>query len=375
MQCIHFILLLFSHSRLADIRFVHVIRAVCFFYYCLFLPFILLGKKIYWSVFRDTADKKEQAEKAVLYVAQKKGNLEKYGVVDLAAELKKFEEEVEDSEKKDERMVNETANDRTLDVAINQLRAKKTTRGGSSKLNGGAGTELRGMQQKQAAVPLSGRERNTKEPVVNINLIVLDERQWEPKDRPRTNGVHSEKRQRNAEVKRGKHKRKRPSHEKRRKSKDERKHKTSTVSSSSDSLGKSHSNASADTEYSGPGSSAHHSEGFQSHDSHEEHKGDEIDAPSSGNWNESSTHESEGHTSSGSDGGSWSEGDSNEEESMSGEHDSHGDSSDEEHSESEHTPSGPSDSEHTPSGSQSNAHGESELDQMEWDSGDDSFET
>lgn len=49
-----------------------------------------------WGVFKDTEEKKAQAEKAVLSRAQKKGKLEKYGVVDLAAELKKFEEESED---------------------------------------------------------------------------------------------------------------------------------------------------------------------------------------------------------------------------------------------------------------------------------------
>ena len=81
--------------RLADIRFVHVIKSVCFFYYCLLLPLIWLGKKIYWGVFKDTADKKQRAEQVVLHAARKKGNLEKYGVVDLATELKTFEEEVE----------------------------------------------------------------------------------------------------------------------------------------------------------------------------------------------------------------------------------------------------------------------------------------
>ncbi len=53
-----------------------------------------------WGVLRDTADKKERAEQAVLQAARKKGKLEKYGVVDLAAELKKFEEEVSGEKKK-----------------------------------------------------------------------------------------------------------------------------------------------------------------------------------------------------------------------------------------------------------------------------------
>ena len=86
---------LMFHCRLADIRFIHVVRSVCFFYYCCFLPFIWIGKKVVWGVFKDTEKKKQQAERGVLLGAKKKGKLEKYGVVDLAAELKKFEDEVE----------------------------------------------------------------------------------------------------------------------------------------------------------------------------------------------------------------------------------------------------------------------------------------
>ena len=48
-----------------------------------------------WGVFKDTELKKAQAEKAVLFKAKQKGNMEKYGVVDLAAEIKKFEEGTE----------------------------------------------------------------------------------------------------------------------------------------------------------------------------------------------------------------------------------------------------------------------------------------
>ena len=79
--------------RLADIRFAYILKALCFFYYCFFLPFIWLGKKIWWGVFKDTAAKKEAARKAVLNQAKKKGKLEKYGIIDLAAELRNVEEE------------------------------------------------------------------------------------------------------------------------------------------------------------------------------------------------------------------------------------------------------------------------------------------
>ena len=79
--------------RLADIRFAYVIKALCFYYYCLCLPFVWLGKKIWWAVFKDTAAKKEAAQKAVLNAAKKKGKLEKYGMIDIAAELKNIEAE------------------------------------------------------------------------------------------------------------------------------------------------------------------------------------------------------------------------------------------------------------------------------------------
>jgi len=79
-----------------DIRFIHVIKAVCFFYYCFFLPFAWLGKKVWWSVFRDPAVQKEKAERAVLNTARKKGKLEDYGIVDLGDELRKLEEGTEE---------------------------------------------------------------------------------------------------------------------------------------------------------------------------------------------------------------------------------------------------------------------------------------
>ena len=79
--------------RLSDIRFAYIIKAVCFYYYCCFLPFIWLGKKIWWAVFKDTPAKKEAARKAVLNQAKKKGKLEKYGIIDIEAELKNVENE------------------------------------------------------------------------------------------------------------------------------------------------------------------------------------------------------------------------------------------------------------------------------------------
>lgn len=83
------------HVRLTDIRFVHVVRAVCFFYFCCLLPFISIGRCVVWRFFKDTEEKKAKAEQEVLLRAKKKGNMEKYGVIDLATELKKMEEDTE----------------------------------------------------------------------------------------------------------------------------------------------------------------------------------------------------------------------------------------------------------------------------------------
>ena len=72
-----------------------MVKAACFFYFCCLLPFIWIGRRVVWRVFKDTAEKKAKAEQEVLLRAKKKGNLEKYGVIDLATELKKFEDDAE----------------------------------------------------------------------------------------------------------------------------------------------------------------------------------------------------------------------------------------------------------------------------------------
>ena len=66
-----------------------MIKALCFFYYLLILPFIWLGRKVWWGVFKDTVEKKKKAERAVLKAARKKGpqELEKLGVISLQNEL------------------------------------------------------------------------------------------------------------------------------------------------------------------------------------------------------------------------------------------------------------------------------------------------
>ena len=105
-----------------------MIKAVCFFYYCFFLPFAWLGKKVWWSVFRDTAVQKEKAERAVLNTARKKGKLEDYGIVDLGDELRKLEEGTEEgpNQKKSTHSATKSkANEEAISKAIDSLVTKK----------------------------------------------------------------------------------------------------------------------------------------------------------------------------------------------------------------------------------------------------------
>lgn len=83
----------------------NVIKALCFFYYLLILPFIWLGKKIWWGLFADTVDKKKAAESAAVKAAhRKKGpeELEKLGVVSLRKEMEKYRSEFENKEKEEQ---------------------------------------------------------------------------------------------------------------------------------------------------------------------------------------------------------------------------------------------------------------------------------
>lgn len=79
----------------------NVIKALFFFYYLLILPFIWLGKKIWWCMFADTMGKKKAAEAAAIKAARKKGPeaLEKLGVVSLHAEVEKYKNEREGKER------------------------------------------------------------------------------------------------------------------------------------------------------------------------------------------------------------------------------------------------------------------------------------
>lgn len=122
-----------TSCRISEIRFLNVIKALCFFYYLLILPFIWLGKKIWWGLCIDTASKKKSAETAVLKAARKKGPeaLEKVGVVSLRAEVEKYqkqhkkhdalkekirtEEEKEQFEKKKEQIEEEKEQDKFLE--------------------------------------------------------------------------------------------------------------------------------------------------------------------------------------------------------------------------------------------------------------------
>ena len=90
-------------SRLADIRFMNVIKALCFFYYLLILPCIWAGKKIWWICFADTIGKKKSAESSVLKSIMKRKNpdeMEKVGIVSLRDTIKGYQDQYDGQMKK-----------------------------------------------------------------------------------------------------------------------------------------------------------------------------------------------------------------------------------------------------------------------------------
>ena len=63
--------------RLTDIRFVAILRSVFFFFFCCFLPFVALGKRVVGS-FQATEKVKKKTERKVIQKAAKKGKAHKY---------------------------------------------------------------------------------------------------------------------------------------------------------------------------------------------------------------------------------------------------------------------------------------------------------
>lgn len=63
--------------RLTDIRFVAIVRSVFFFFFCCFLPFVALGKRVVGR-FQATEKVKRKAERKVIQKAVKKGKAHKY---------------------------------------------------------------------------------------------------------------------------------------------------------------------------------------------------------------------------------------------------------------------------------------------------------
>ena len=68
---------LITPCRLTDIRFIMILRSVFFFFYCCFIPFVMLGKKVVWR-YRDTAKTKSKAERYVIRKAKQDGTEHKY---------------------------------------------------------------------------------------------------------------------------------------------------------------------------------------------------------------------------------------------------------------------------------------------------------
>ena len=169
--------------RLADIRFTYILKALCFFYYCFFLPFIWLGKKIWWGVFKDTAAKKEAAKKAVLNQAKKKRKLEKYGIIDIAAELKNIEKERDElrGEGGDKKQQDDTTSDHqntevmcSAGEDVKQTVAEnvgwETLKGGGDKTNSNSKEDGKKKQPKADKNKNSTAKSDRKETKENVDL-------------------------------------------------------------------------------------------------------------------------------------------------------------------------------------------------------------
>ena len=169
--------------RLADIRFTYILKALCFFYFCFFLPFIWLGKKIWWGVFKDTAAKKEAAKKAVLNQAKKKRKLEKYGIIDIAAELKNIEKERDElrGEGGDKKQQDDTTSDhqnaemmRSAGEDVKQTVAEnvgcETLKGGGDKTNSNSKEDGKKQQPKADKNKNSTAKSDRKETKENVDL-------------------------------------------------------------------------------------------------------------------------------------------------------------------------------------------------------------
>lgn len=70
-----------------------IIKAVFFFYYCIILPCVWIGRKCVWSIIRDTAKQKAKAKQTVLKKAYKKGKISKYHFDAVEEQLAEIEKE------------------------------------------------------------------------------------------------------------------------------------------------------------------------------------------------------------------------------------------------------------------------------------------
>ena len=67
----------FLPPRLTDVRFVAILRSIFFFFFCCFLPFVALGKRVVGR-FQATEKVKRKAERKVIRKAVKKDKAHKY---------------------------------------------------------------------------------------------------------------------------------------------------------------------------------------------------------------------------------------------------------------------------------------------------------
>ena len=174
---IKFLLLCVVTPRLADIRFLNVIKALCFFYYLLILPCIWLGKKIWWGMFADTVGKKKSAEAAVLKAAKKKGTpeyLEKLGAVSLRKEMEKYMREEEQAEMDRNRAEERERAERAKEIAEREERL-----GMARNRQVSQGLSLREEVENYHQIPRSWQGWQSPAQEVAVDLEFYNDTLWE----------------------------------------------------------------------------------------------------------------------------------------------------------------------------------------------------
>lgn len=142
-----------------------ILKAVFFFYYCLILPCVWLGKKVVWGVFKDTQKQKEKATESVLKKAHRKGKLGKYHFDAAETQLKDTSRnsKVKGKNRKASKNIAGKESDKSKSGQV-QPRLPATRR--ELKGNGGKANKLREEMKREGK--LQGSNKNTRRGVQGI---------------------------------------------------------------------------------------------------------------------------------------------------------------------------------------------------------------